>query len=1035
MKKSSIAGAACLVLAAVFAGLFVRGRQAEPVSGTERSATAIEASAAAAAPPKIADASPTDMADGTEAAGESTTSSSTPMEAVASPGQFVVAGRVYEERTNAPVEGVVLGAGGFLLGPSGEIQPGAHVTTGPDGKYRLVIDAVEEGRSASLSLRLPSGWVIAERPVSEYIFVDAPPAGETATVDIALARGVELSGIVVMPDGRTPVAGAIITMQDPASYRAGTMSRSCDSEGRFAFPAKPGMTVKLSAREGGQSGGAEGESTVTVPAEGVPDSVTIVLRSSTIVRGVVVSGGEPVPDARVFLSTRPFQGMHYRGRTARTDGQGAFEFTGDYEGRVHLGAEPPPGSLLARSEPQTLDLARGEVVKGIAIEMRRGLFIEGVVTDADGQPIEGAAIHARIRTGPGASTGGPNALTDGDGYYVLGGLGSDEVLESVSAQHADYQYEHRTISGIEESPVNFMLERQFGIPIRAVAGDVPVASYEYRVLPFYDNGGTSYLGGSDGLSKWTKVSSGDGRTMTEPRPSNRYAIEVRETDGSGGPSGRMGRGEASVFRGERTAEVVVDLAGGQTVQGHVVAKESGAPVAGATVGLFLKGYWPSDVDAFSAAFLSGESDASGAFRFEDVPAGKWTVMAALDGAVEGVSIAVGEADAPEPVMIELTLAVPVIVVATDENGRPVTEPLYHFWITRQGTAFPEIQGPLVPDAEGQSHVGSLSTGKWFLWIGTKPTRQNGDAKTSFRIDSGSETKTVSVRVTPTVQLEGTVTINGKPWPGTPRIFLDDPSTYIAALRPLGDGRYTAECRAGTVWYNLEASDHSVGRRIGSLAVSSSKNPAIRDIALELCEVTVVCLFPEGEEFREGSVGFVRQGSPESWGGMPITQTTDTKLFRDVPAGDYVATYRSRDGGWTGESEVTAVGIGNENVIVVEVAEKERGYVAVGGWDSANLGTEFVDLRFPAPADRTSWGVFGFRLEHLEGSGSVQISEVVLEIGGSEIAAYRRPTELNGDQALSWNEQRIRPTAEGGGTVRVRIRSRGDGDSRGVVSVR
>ncbi len=954
------------------------------------------------------------------------------------PEPVTVSGRVYNQETSEPVEGVVLGAGSITRGKQlFHDALSSQMETGRDGKYRLKFYPGKDDSSLTVMVNPQEGWVLADKPLGSSLSISLPVNSTVVTRDIALQRATVLEGTVVMGDGVTPVPDARISIraeQRGPSSGFGWEHGQADGNGRFQCDVVPGVRLRLSAH----SETGSGETVVSIPASGAVDPVTIVIEQHAFVRGRVVADSEPVENAKVYVSTQPLdKSGFYSGRTFQTKADGGFEVRGRFDGRVYIAAEPPPGSMLRRSDPVAIEVAEGGGKDGIVIELSMGLFIEGVVTDMEGEPVEGASIVTMIRFGNSSRTGS-GSKTDSDGYYLLGGLSGQDGLSRISAQHPDYEPEWKDVNGPEDSPVNFMLERRYAVPLRVVSNGIAVPDYEYRVLGWMSHGSTSPLHPDFHNHRWTNVSSPDGKTLTTPLYEARHIVEVRETDGSGQLTGRAGREEFNVFRGEQTPEVTVELSGNTALVGRVVNQETGQGIAEATVGLLPSGYSAQNAETMSLAAMSTNTDENGAFRFEGVPVGEWNVAAAFEEVIGSTHITVETGRVPDPVIIQMALGVPVSVVLINEFREPVVQAGFEYQVVGEYGSAIILNGTLTPDAKGETLIGELRAGDWqiFVWRGDGSIDEASPHR--FSIENSDQSKTVTVSVAPLVRMEGTVTVNAATWNGEPGLEISyTHGGYMrrAALEPAETGRYRTQVRAGRVQYGFK-SNHGLAGQIGTFDVSSNENPALRNIDVELVDVTVVSLFPEGQEFARGNVQldwhYNSSHQAGGTGGYLIEMTENTIEYRNVPRGWCTARFNSFDRRWGGEVRDVPVGPGEENVIVVEVREKERQRKFVGSWDSRLLSTEFTDLRFPMDDWKTSQEFFRFELIYTEGVGSVQVAEIALEVNGAEVAAHRSPMELNPDRNRISSSARLASGTEGPAAVRVRIRTRGDGDSRGDI---
>ncbi len=130
------------------------------------------------------------------------------------------------------------------------------------------------------------------------------------------------------------------------------------------------------------------------------DSRAPVEREGTgVIRGVVVDAatGQPLPRAQVNLVGRSGRAG---GDSARTDAQGAFEFTKLPEGRYTLSVnrvlytaatypEPAPGSVRGKN----LQVTEGQELERVLIPLHRTSAISGRVVDQFGDPVPNARIE------------------------------------------------------------------------------------------------------------------------------------------------------------------------------------------------------------------------------------------------------------------------------------------------------------------------------------------------------------------------------------------------------------------------------------------------------------------------------------------------------------------------------------------------------------------------------------------------------------------------------------------------------------------
>jgi len=158
------------------------------------------------------------------------------------------------------------------------------------------------------------------------------------------------------------------------------------------------------------------------------------------VSGRVTLKGEPARGVMIILDGRnPFP---FNTRSARTDENGRFRFTGVAAGRYSVhGFAPGYASTEDKSHSaleKSLNIAEGEKVENIDIEIRRGGVISGRITDSQGHPVieETITLSKRNRNNQPENyftyTRSNNMyLTDDRGVYRIYGLPEGRYLVSV----------------------------------------------------------------------------------------------------------------------------------------------------------------------------------------------------------------------------------------------------------------------------------------------------------------------------------------------------------------------------------------------------------------------------------------------------------------------------------------------------------------------------------------------------------------------------------------------------------------------------
>jgi 5-hydroxyisourate hydrolase-like protein (transthyretin family) len=175
------------------------------------------------------------------------------------------------------------------------------------------------------------------------------------------------------------------------------------------------------------------------------------------VSGRVTLKGEPARGVTVILQTQSQNASN--APRARTDESGRFNFTGILAGRYSVSAVAPgyfsPDDSNFGQRGKTLNVADGEKVENLDIEIKRGGVIAGKVVDSQGRPaIEERINLSQLEAGNRSrgvffnTTNYDMYLTDDRGFYRIYGVPEGRYLVSVG-------YEERSGSGMITSRREF----------------------------------------------------------------------------------------------------------------------------------------------------------------------------------------------------------------------------------------------------------------------------------------------------------------------------------------------------------------------------------------------------------------------------------------------------------------------------------------------------------------------------------------------------------------------------------------------------
>ncbi|MEO8348899.1 MAG: carboxypeptidase regulatory-like domain-containing protein [Acidobacteriota bacterium] len=341
----------------------------------------------------------------------------------------VLSGRVLDPRKGTGVPNASVSWSEESGGPGMAILAGFGggqnaQTTDADGRFRF--DGLAAGK-INLTAR-HSDFLDASKPV------EVKEDDETA-VDLTLSIGGSLAGTVVAKDGRTPVAGAEVELDDQGSNRfGGSDSARADGSGNFLFEHLKAGRYRVTARS--RAGSSTPKDVVLAESQRL-DGVLLEMASGALVRGTV--SGLPADRrgaVRIFGS-----GRDYEDATV-TDDEGRFTLKDVPPGVLRVSASTafPSG----RSASKSVDVAEGAGEVPIEIVFDGASRLSGRVTRGE-RPLSGVFVMA-MPDPPGSAGGRASGQTDESGQYALEGLTDGSYQVTLSGQGVSYRKPF-TVSG------------------------------------------------------------------------------------------------------------------------------------------------------------------------------------------------------------------------------------------------------------------------------------------------------------------------------------------------------------------------------------------------------------------------------------------------------------------------------------------------------------------------------------------------------------------------------------------------------------
>ncbi len=532
-------------------------------------------------------------------------------------------------------------------GDPGRFNPfsGGQTFEDPAGRFRL--EGIEPGE-VTLSFRA-EGY-LTER-VDEIMVVEGEP---TRGVIVSMQPGGIVSGMVIDSDG-LPVRGAQVVAVSRGARDRGRQRRRED-RGRRRGSSESGAGAERrrddGEREFGMMMGGDGS-----------------------------FGASMMPPA--FFSYAAGMGM-FSDNSAVTDAQGGFELTGLQPGKLRLYALHP--DFAGAVSEKELEIAAGEPIEGVVLELIKGGGAYGTVEDGFGRPLPGTVVFAMS----------PNRMAPDRGGNVPGGL-----YEAGTDKNGEYKIENMVAGSYVfvvtrgDDQLNFMsflgnmnfdlVTIPKGRSIRYdIVDDNASGCRVYGVV--YDGGEPVRRGAVTALSfesdnilgvdfKLARIHS-DGSYEFPGLRSGDYSLQVQGV-------GREIRMELDV---PDQPEMQFDLhlpEGG--VEGEVVARETGEPVHRAHV--FLRPLEQPEFSGMLGSLIASEgvksedwTDSDGRFSFERIAPGEYELIvqparggkdqAPLAGS-DPQFIEVIDGRIERGVKVELPPALTIKGMVVDSTGAPI----------------------------------------------------------------------------------------------------------------------------------------------------------------------------------------------------------------------------------------------------------------------------------------------------------------------------------------------------------------------------
>jgi len=480
--------------------------------------------------------------------------------------------------------------------------------------------------------------------------------GETAEASLRLARAASVTGTVIDEKTRRPIAGVRVSASIGGfAFRGRAPSRRArtDAKGKFRVG---GLATRSYAVKASKADYLSSTMHGIAASVSSPGSVSIALqRAASIVGRVTDETGAPVAGARVRLARdMGVRAMMRAGSPAALLGRQGV--TSGPDGSFRLRRLAPEKNLTLEAgkagyvpaKRYGVTLKAGEVVKDVALVVKRGLEARGRVVDAAGQPIAGAEVRVSRPEGGG-----------GQFVFQIGGMGSREKPDASSGADGLFR-----VGGLEPGEYALAVSREGYAPKRVpsvtVQAEGPnewpaiVLSPGVAVAGFVRNGkGEPVVGAQigafgDGAGPRQTTTDPEGRFRLEGFGSDRAVMLNIRADGYGSLQRRVTPPAEDLTLVLKTTGVI---------RGRVEDSATNRPVSEFTAsyaesrGGFAGGVRIVMGGPNEKVFQSSD----GSFELTDVPPGKWNVKASSAGyrPAEVSGIEIGEGETKEAVVLSL----------------------------------------------------------------------------------------------------------------------------------------------------------------------------------------------------------------------------------------------------------------------------------------------------------------------------------------------------------------------------------------------
>ena len=707
------------------------------------------------------------------------------------------------------------------------------------------------------------------------------------------------------------------------------------------------------------------------------------------------------------------------------DAEGFYTISLRGQGMTEMYADPPADSFLAASEVRKKLIMSGAEFKDENFTLPDGESIEGLVLNEEKKPVEWANVEANLAAGRRISSQDTNA----EGRFIIRGIPQNQAVATLTVSHPQYQPQTRPDVNMLEGLQTFILKRANNVILSVTwkLDGTPVEYYAYKVF-CKSSINELYV---DAEKQVPHLETKNGQTAIADLSSGSWHVEVTVTDPDGNPTDLRSSADFRLDAGQQGLVISVAMDGGRRISGSVVMEKAGGELASGALIEFIPpsagfGRFPTLDAPFK--FPSAVTGEDGAFSFEGMPPGRYTIQARKDTirTPQAVDIDVPYNADPAPVEIVLIQGGVIYGTISGKDAAPLSG-AYIAISEQRLNADGWLEKNFQSDADGKYRFEGLPAGAHYIWV-------SGDGVFESRmvdLEAGQE-REVNFDLSGNVNLSGVILLNGAPAPpGFGCSFFGEDSGAIGGCSIQEGGRYEAVLKPGRVFMRLTGANAPKGE-VEPFVLEATPSYQTRDFDLRVEEADIILNFPEGESFAPGQLVICPRERATRYGFLRVKMDQSVRHVLSLLAGEYQATFSSRDGVWQGETDWVSIGSG-ASAFVLDVKKILRG-VRVGGWSPGQLSSvSFTPITIDVTPLVSSGGKMEILVRFESGRHAVETGAVSLIFNGAPVSTDNHKGWSGSDH---WNNvyhlELNAPPAGAPCLLRVEIRCDGGSDSAGGI---